>query len=246
MNVDIRLPNITATNPEGQLSQMRSYIYQFAEQMQWALNTMGDGTVSQSVELKNSAGKVIDNSEEAKAQDTFNSIKDLIIKSADIVQAYYEKMDLLYLQGEYVAESDFGNYKEETDAKLEATSEDITVSFSRIEEIEGDIGMVREQKGYIRFGNDVTTTLQPDGTATGIEIGEFDTLNGVTKSRFAAFTSSGIELYGQSQTVPVAIISQHKITISNAEFNGDYVKMGKYKLDFHKGIAFKWVEVEEG
>lgn len=238
MNVDIRLPNITAATPEGQLAQMRSYLYQFAEQLQWALNTMGDGVGSQAVELRNSVGKVVEKTEEAKAQDTFNSIKDLIIKSADIVEAYYEQIDLLHLQGAYVAQSDFGDYTEKTDAKLVATSEDITATFSKVEEIESDVDRLRSQEGYIRCG-EVVTTLQPDGKAIGIEIGEFDSIDGVENRRFATFSSAGVELYGQDQSKPIATISQYKITITNAEFDG-YVKMGKYKLDFAKGITFKW------
>lgn len=239
MNVDIRLPNITATTPEGQLAQMRSYLYQFAEQLQWALNTMGDGVGSQAVELRNSVGKVVEKTEEAKAQNTFNSIKDLIIKSADIVEAYYEQIDLLHLQGEYVAQSDFDDYTEKTDAKLVATSEEITALFTKTESIEGDVDRLRSQEGYVRCGN-VKTTLTEDGETIGIELGEIDTINDVAKKRFATFSAAGVELYdGSTDKPPVAIISKSKITITSAEFNG-FVKMGKYRLDLSNGIAFKW------
>ena len=99
MGIDIRLPNITATTEAGQLSQMRSYLYQFAEQLQWALNTLDKGTSAEEIELKNAVGEVVEKTEEAKAQDAFNSIKDLIIKSADIVEAYYEEIDNINKKG---------------------------------------------------------------------------------------------------------------------------------------------------
>ena len=122
MGIDIRLPNITATTEAGQLSQMRSYLYQFAEQLQWALNTLDKGTSAEEIELKNAVVEVVEKTEEAKAQDAFNSIKDLIIKSADIVEAYYEEIDnLLSLSGKYVASSDFGTYAQETSNKIDAT-----------------------------------------------------------------------------------------------------------------------------
>ena len=40
MSVELRLPNINSETPEGQLSQIRSYLYQFAEELNWALNTL--------------------------------------------------------------------------------------------------------------------------------------------------------------------------------------------------------------
>ena len=88
VRIELRLPNITATDERGQLTQMKSYLYQFAEQLQWALNTMEKGTSSESVVLQDKLGNVLEQTEEAKAYATFSSIKDLIIKSADIVEAY--------------------------------------------------------------------------------------------------------------------------------------------------------------
>ena len=85
MSIDIRFPNITATTAEGQMAQMQSYMHQLVQQLNWALNTIGDaqnGNMSNVV--TNGSEKDISSEE---AEDTFNSIKALIIKSADIVKA---------------------------------------------------------------------------------------------------------------------------------------------------------------
>lgn len=253
MGIDIRLPNITETSPDGQLRQIRSYLYQFAEQLQWALNTLEKGTSAEEVELKNGSTSV-KKVDTASAQASFNSTKSLIIKSADIVNAYYEEIEnLLSLSGKYVASSDFGAFKQNTDAKLSATDQYIEGKFTKTEVIDGEEvtsefslsdleARIRKQEGSIRFGN-VKTTLTEDGESIGIEVGEIDTINDEVIRRFATFTAAGIELYdGTSSTVPVAVISKSKITITSAEFNG-YVKMGKYRLDLSRGIAFKWEEV---
>jgi hypothetical protein len=253
MAIDIRLPNITATTESGQLTQMRSYLYQFAEQLQWALNTLEKGASAEEIVLKNAVGEMVEKTEEAKAQDTFNSIKDLIIKSADIVEAYYEEIDnLLSLSGKYVAESEFGDYKVETSNKMSATDQYIESKFTKVETIDGeevtseyslaDIDQrIRKQEGTIRYGN-VKTTLTTDGETIGIEIGEIDTINDKAISRFATFSAAGVELYdGSTSTAPVVTISKSKITITSAEFTG-FVKMGKYRLDLSNGIAFKWEE----
>lgn len=238
--VDIRLPNITATTESGQLSQMRSYLYQFAEQLQWALNTLDKGTSAEEVELKNAVGEVVEMTEEAKAQNTFNSIKDLIIKSADIVEAYYDEIDnLLNLSGKYVASSEYGEYTQETNNRIDATDRYIQQNLYTKETIDG---MVRENQGYIRYGTVGTTIDGGNDNATGILIGDFTSLDETQHTQFARYTSAGVELFdGTTSTQPVAIISKYKITITSAEFNG-YVKLGKYRVDLSKGIAFKWEE----
>ena len=40
MGIDIRLPNINASTEEGQLMQIKSYLYQFAEQLKYAISTL--------------------------------------------------------------------------------------------------------------------------------------------------------------------------------------------------------------
>ena len=251
MSIDIRLPNITATDEAGQLTQIRSYLYQFAEQLQWALNTLDNGSGNDNIVLKNSSGTEVENIDADTAYSTFNSIKDLIIKSADIVEAYYEEIDsLLSLSGKYVAQSDFGTYQEETSQQISATSDYVEQKFTKTETINGEVvkseysladidERVRKQDGFIRYGN-VQTTLTEDGETIGIEIGEFDAIDDITINRFATFSAAGIELYGGSNhTNPVMTITKTKITITSAEFDG-YVKMGGYRLDLSNGIAFKW------
>ena len=236
--IDIRLPNITATDETGQLTQMRSYMYQLAEQLQWALTTLEKGIGAEEVELKNALGEAVEKTEEAKAQDTFNSIKDLIIKSADIVNAYYDEInDLINLSGEYVASSEYGEYKKETNNRIDATDRYIEQNLYTKETIDG---MVRENKGYIRYGAVGSSIDGEDSTATGIEMGDYTSLNEMEHSRFARYTSKGVELFdGSTSTQPVAIISKYKITIMSAEFKG-YVRLGQYRVDLSNGIAFKW------
>ena len=57
MSVDIRLPNITAATAEGQMAEMQSYMYQLVQQLNWALNTIGEA------QNGNTANIVINNAE---------------------------------------------------------------------------------------------------------------------------------------------------------------------------------------
>ena len=252
--VDIRLPNINGTTESEQLKQIRVYLYQFAEQLNWALNTLETNQSGESVVLQDAAGNKVSDTEGAKAQETFNSIKNLIIKSADIVEAYYEEIDnLISLNGKYAAQADFGEggvakYIEDTNMSISATSKYVEQKFKKTETIEGESDeysfseledRIRKQEGTIRSGW-VNTTLHENGVDLGIEVCATDTVGGNETKRFATFTPSGIELYDGSQsTVPVVTISKEKIKITSAEFYSS-VKMGKYRLDLSKGIAFKW------
>lgn len=119
--IDIRQPNITAGTPEQQLIQMRSYLYQLSQQLQWAFSTVSSSGSGNSVYV--SPGSVGNAAVNARIdpQKTFAALKDLIIKSADIVNAYYDEINTK-LSGVYVAQSDFGIYAEETGAVISANS----------------------------------------------------------------------------------------------------------------------------
>ena len=137
--MELRLPNISGSDRE-QLAQIRSYLYQIIPQLQWAINNMGTTSSSTQVESPTPKSLIPTNSENStSALATFNSIKSLIIKSADIVDVYYEKINA-QLDGEYVAQSDFGRYVEETTQKIEANSTSTTQRFDNIQTIITGLG----------------------------------------------------------------------------------------------------------
>ena len=245
--IDIRLPEINGKTSGEQLAQIRSYLYQFAGQLNWALNTIEKGTSGNDSLVLQKGGGSSAQSQENDAVSNFSEIKSLIIKSSDIVEAYYEEIDnLLSLSGKYAAQADFGEggvakYIQDTNMSINATSEYVTQNFYKKETIDSKISdiesAVRSQEGYIRTGN---VGSYWDADALGIEIGEFDTENDTTQKRFARFTSYGLELFGSNKDVPVAYVHQHKLYITNAEFTGT-VKFGGYLVDTSNGFSMKWV-----
>lgn len=84
MGIEIRLPNITGYTEKEQLAQIKSYLYQFAQQLQYALDSLGT-----------SSGASVGGNNVISSNDTFNTfnaLKPYIMKSQDIVNAYYEKI----------------------------------------------------------------------------------------------------------------------------------------------------------
>lgn len=138
MGVDIRFPQITGATEKEQLAQIKSYLYQFAEQLQWALQNVN--TANNAVVVQEAAKSLYPtgNTGSGTVQDplaTFAAIKSLIIKNADIVKAYYDVISEK-LVGEYKALSEFGTFKEETEQKITETSTAIERSFENTQIVE--------------------------------------------------------------------------------------------------------------
>lgn len=227
--VDIRLPNITATDPEGKMSQMQSYMHQLVEQLNWALATVDNavgGNTSNVVMTSQSASK-----SEEEAVDTFNSIKALIIKSADIVHAYEETIKKDF-NGEYFADSDFGDYLEKTNSSIEANSKGVTSYYTNVQKIEAADTYVKEAKAYIRHGELDTNNGNP---IYGVEVGRAD---GSTFNKYARFTSNRLSFYEEDKEV--AYISSRRLFIEDATFLASVQFSNKYTIDSSDGLAFIW------
>ena len=246
MSIDFRFPNITAKDEAGQLIQMRSYLHQLVEQLNYAMKTVESGSSSaasyQAQMTPAAAG------EDAKAQSTFNSIKSLIIKSADIVNAYYETINAR-LKGIYVAESDFGTYTEVTDAKIEGNSEAISQHYENIQQIlsaiEGFENSLIEVNAHIKTG-----LLYYDETGApvyGLEIGQRTAMDGVeTFNKYARFTSEKLSFYDSNDN-EVAYISDKKLYITHVEITGS-LSLGGFveTVRADKSVVTKWVEGGDG
>ena len=222
MSYTFRLPNITATTPEGKLSQMQSFLYQTIEQLNWALNTIEAATESGNV-ANQTTPKGGSTSSEKDAVASFNEIKSLIIKSADIVNAYYENFRKRF-EGEYVAVSDFGTYTENTALTLEANSKGITQNYENLQKIESDVKEVEdsliEVKAHIHTG--VLYYAEDGSPVYGLEIGQRTEIDGVeTFNKFARFSSDRLSFYDQNGN-EVAYISDKKLYISHIEVKGSY------------------------
>lgn len=246
MIVDFRFPNITAKDEAGQLIQMKSYLHQLVEQLNYAMKTVENGSSSAVASASHPASAA--GSEGAKYQDTFNSIKALIIKSADIVNAYYEVINAR-LKGLYVAESDFGTYTEATDAKIEANSKDIAQHYTDIQQILSDIEgfetKLIEVNAHIKSG---LLYYGDDGAPVyGLEIGQRTEIDGVeTFNKYARFTSEKLSFYDSNDN-EVAYISDKKLYITHVEITGSF-SLGGFveKVLADKSVVTKWVEGGDG
>lgn len=171
MSINIRFPNITGHTEAEQLAQIKSYLHQLVEQLNWALPAIESGSGSaSSASTENPGGDV--------SAESFYELKSLIIKSSDMLNAYYEKINAK-LESQYVSQDDFEAYKLEPKYILPVGGEELggvknggnvviaengtmSVEFPEYEEYVLPVGGT--ELGGVKNGGNVT--IQPDGTLT--------------------------------------------------------------------------------
>lgn len=243
MKIDIRLPNITASTEEGKIQQMQSYMIQLVQQLNWALNTVESaqsGTVAPGVVVHNGT-----DADSQSAVNTFNSIKALIIKSADIVKAY-EQTIISNFNGTYFAESDFGTFIEETNRNVAENSKGVTETYKNIQTITNADGTgtldilandVRTTNAYIKRG---LLGYDSNGNAVyGIEVGE--TNQDGTFLKYARFISDRLSFFDLNGD-EVAYIGAGCLYVNGKTVFLGEIQLGGYKTDTTDGLAFTWIE----
>ena len=145
MTFDFRYPQLTGATEKEQLQQMKTYIHQLVDELKWALNSVGSPqnnvvVIQQKPGNANSGIGTIgmDELDDDSVQAHFNEIKPLIIKSADIVNAYYEAINKR-LESLYVAQSDFGTFVQQATQDIEATADNVTQVFTNVQTIATDV-----------------------------------------------------------------------------------------------------------
>lgn len=244
MSMDFRLPNITAKDEAGQLKQVQSYLFQLVEQLNYAMKTVDGGTSAGAAYVGSSSSSSVAGETEAKSQATFNSIKSLIIKSADIVNAYYEAINRK-LSGIYVAESDFGTYVQETSNTISETSEGVTNLYNNVQKILTDLENVEstliEVNAHIHSG---ILFYDDNGVPVyGLEIGQRTEIDGVeTFDKYARFTSDKLSFYDSNDN-EVAYISDKKLFITHVEVTGSFMLGGFVDTVLaDRSVVTRWVE----
>lgn len=236
--IDIRQPNITAKTETEQLLQMRSYLYQLSQQLQFAFST-----ISQESGAASSASvSVQGNQQESDPESSFAALKSLIIKSADIVNAYYTEINGR-LEKIYLAKSDFGVYREQADMEIQKNADGVSQLFSGFREISETVEELHNQmlttNAYIRTG--LLYENESGHPVYGMEIGQTNTIDGQTVfDKFARFSSDRLSFFDSNDT-EVAYISEYKLYITNAEVTGGLVIAGRFKIYYNGGLSFQWI-----
>lgn len=235
----IRYPNITGSTDAQKLEQMKSYLFKIVDELNYALE-QGSASNSSYASTANEGAKP---QKKTDPVSTFNDIKALIIKSADILNAYYDKINAR-LEGVYVAESDFGIYAEQTTQDITTNSKSIAQFYTDLQqvisEIEGVESTQIEVNAHINSG---LLYYAEDGTPVyGLEIGQKTEVDGQEVfNKFARFTADKLSFYDQNGN-EVAYISDRKLYITHIEVIGSFSQGGFVDTTLADGsIVTRWM-----
>lgn len=232
MGAMIELPQVSQGSAADQLRYIRSYLYRMAQQLNFALDAVETNLTRTEEKTGEAIRKASSAGQPPKA--TFNSIKSLIIKSADIVDAYYEEINRK-LEGQYVAQSDFGTYRQETSQKIQENADGVNRAFTNIQEIESLVAEIGDRllavNAYIKTG---LLYYGEDGLPVyGVEIGQQNAENGVvTFQKYARLTSGKLSFYDENDS-EVAYISDYRLHITVAEIKeltAEKAEIGKLQM----------------
>ena len=254
---DIRLPNISASaDMQTQMAQMRSYMYQMVEQLNWALSAMDGGAQAQEQQLPGqTTAPASDNKKEDDTNQRMANLRDLIIKSADVVR---QEMDRLAteLKGSYVAQSEFGDYLERISQRIEADPSQLSQYFKFASDIRADVDRVgvdfasykTDVEGYIRqgivgydgtvpiIGIAIGQDIRTSQTGVETEQGVYDVID--KSSNMSVWTTEKLSFYIGGQEA--AYFSNGKLTV--AQIAADRITgAGKWDVSFTGGVKFKWI-----
>ena len=241
---------------QTQMAQMRSYMYQMVEQLNWALSAMDGGAQAQEQQLPGqTTTPASDNKKEDDTNQRMANLRDLIIKSADVVR---QEMDRLAteLKGSYVAQSEFGDYLERISQRIEADPSQLSQYFKFASDIRADVDRVgvdfasykTDVEGYIRqgivgydgtvpiIGIAIGQDIRTSQTGVETEQGVYDVID--KSSNMSVWTTEKLSFYIGGQET--AYFSNGKLTV--AQIAADRITgAGEWDVSFTRGVKFKWI-----
>lgn len=241
----IRYPNISGNSDSQKLEQVKAYLHQLADELNYQLTNTTAAKANSSVTIE--AQRKQQQSQTSPNVNAFNEIKALIIKSADIVNAYYDEIAELIKQSNlYVAQSDFGKFVDETKHTLYSDAEGLTQQVQNIQQIFNPDGTIMDERicsGYIKSG---ILDNDSSGPIIGLEIGQRneDGNGDRTFDKYARFTANKISFF-DSNGMEVAYISDRKLYIPDAQITNRKA-MGHFIdiVNTNGSITTKYVPME--
>lgn len=250
--INISSPPRFTGEPEAQLGQMHTWLFQMVEQLNVAMSVV---QAQESVTVQQEHGGSGDDSNVLTTEDLNqqrDQLKSLIIKTAEIVRVEMQR-EIKRLESSYLALSDFGEYREEISREIEDTASGTVESYAASIGLESYIKdsadlkeWQAETNGYIRKG--FIYRNEADVPVLGIAIGQNITTKAVTtdgleqlevsNQNMGFFTSEGLEFYVNG--LRVAFFRNDGMEVNNATITGR-LRIGNWEISHSNGLEIKWI-----
>lgn len=240
-------PTLTGT-AEQQLVQMHRYLFRLNDELQRAMTAQE--VTFQDLDARQKKSVTVAELETDLAEQ-YSNAKSLIIKTADIVRSEMTKIEAA-LRSEYIAKSEWGEYREDITQEIEATATGIVQSFdyeSQINAVGTAFEAYRiESQGYIRSGiigfDDDNLPIygiaigQNLATATEVVGGEIYELIDMTRD-LATYTANRITFWQNG--IAAAYISNSEMVINKIKLMGPLQFREEWLITHSDGFGIKWI-----
>lgn len=161
-DLNLIVPNITSEkySQENKFLLLKNYLYELNEVLSYALADKSYGEIS---EIKKSVEKISDEQgvsvKQLRAQSVkkFNELKEQILTAADEIEREYtsfvesaKNQIMQSVKGDYVAKSDFGEYRDTVETQLRQQADSIELTAESTEQIKGRLVSVTDTQEILQ------------------------------------------------------------------------------------------------
>lgn len=241
----IDLPTISQGTTEQQLAEIRSYIYKSNEQMNATLaNLTVDKIWEQTANALSASGN--SKGETDKLVSQYQKVRDLIIKTADVVIQTDEQMKMA-MSGSFLAKSQFGEYLLNTSVKIDGTSTGFTQLYTYSSQLGSDYNNYKVyQQNFIKEGLlDDSEGIPVYGVEIGLLTSEFDVeengeITTVTVDNNKKMRVTPTELSLWDSDIKVAYITEGAVYFPQAQITGGSININnKFIVDSEGNLTAK-------
>lgn len=213
MSVNLRFPNITAGTEKEQLEQIKSYLHQLVEQLNYALPTISEGASAQTIEVQ--GGEM-----------SYYELRSLIISTTQSLKEQYEKL-YEQLKKDYVGKVDFTAFQN-------TVTEDIKT-------IQNDLDALEDALTALGAGS--ADYVTEEGTAEGWTYkkwkkGTYDMFGEFTVTTTTICTDMGSMFCSEELSLPAPFAIDHAIVSGSADDLFLVASGGRASVDADTNISF--------
>ena len=234
--MNVEYPNISDQTPEGQLRQVKDYLFLLADKLNLQDNSAEKVFQEVSKAIDAEAVATTDNEQAAKLREYAN-LKALIVKTGDYAITHSEEISKVF-NSYFGANSDFGKYYEELERRVTENAqgvEDLFTYTAGINNENGNFGVGTKQ--FIKSGLLYYDENQIPVFGVGVGIlntvaTEGDEVIDLKQNRLATFAADEIAFWDNGNKV--AYISGNSINFPAANIRGGSIHIGEEEHNFFK------------
>lgn len=193
MELNLTSPPVLQGNEREQLLQIRSYLIQMQRQLVVAMEGIKPQQIAEDVAIAiRGSSKKLPDGGAATIEQTYNTLKSLIIKNADTVTNTIQEINTR-LESDYVATSTFGEYAQQAANTMTATATEVVQSYNFESQL-------TNLQNALNDANNAVSNLENALNASGTDITNLQSYNITTeqyiKTGLLYFDDNNIPRYG--------------------------------------------------